>query len=229
MYVIADSRIPAKALDKLSSFALVLLFSSNNVTYDEISGHPDIFFCQIDNQLIAAPNTPAGFLKKLDKYNIPYSFGESQVGVEKINSTHYNAVVTQSYLIHNTKVTEKSIVDLCTDKTIIHCNQGYTRCSLIAPDDNLMITSDGGISKILSEKGIEHLLIGAKEILLPGFANGFFGGTCGFFENTLFLMGNLNFHPEGETIRKYVYSKGFDIVELYDGPLFDGGSLLFIN
>ena len=229
MHVIADSRLPKEALEKLAEFAEVLPFSSNGVTYDEISGHSDIFFCQIDGQLIAAPNTPINFLEMLSNAGIFYTFGNSSVGSNKVNSTHYNAVATQSYLIHNTKNTDTVILDLCREKKIIHCNQGYTRCSLVALTDNLFITSDEGIAKVLVSNSLEHLLVDAKNILLPGFRNGFFGGTCGISRNTLFLAGSLQYFPQGEMVREFIQSKGFEIVELYDGRLFDCGSLLFIE
>lgn len=229
MHIITDSRIPKEALEKLSQFGNVLPFSSEGITYTEVSGHTDIFFCMVDGRLIAAPNTPKDFLEKLNNVGVSYTFGNSPVGADKINSTHYNAVATENYLIHNTKATDKKILELCKDKKIIHCNQGYTRCSMVALADDAFITSDEGISKTLKANHLEHLLVDAKTILLPGFKNGFVGGTCGIGNNMLFLTGSLQHFPNGEKVRRFADSKGFEIVELYNGPLFDCGSLFFIN
>ncbi|MCF8386230.1 MAG: hypothetical protein K9G47_00005, partial [Bacteroidales bacterium] len=66
------------------------------------------------------------------------------------------------------------------------------------------------------------------EIILPGQKHGFLGGCCGVWKDSLFIIGNLDHFSEGEKIRKFVSEAGFRIIELYDGPLFDGGNVLFV-
>jgi hypothetical protein len=43
----------------------------------------------------------------------------------------------------------------------------------------------------------------------------------------VFFIGNLSHFPEGEKVRQFLSS--YEIIELYDGPLVDGGSLIFIS
>ena len=64
---------------------------------------------------------------------------------------------------------------------------------------------------------------------LQGFQHGFFGGVCGVFQNKLFVIGSLKYHLQHKEIYDFVNKFNFEIIELYDGPFFDGGSILFLN
>lgn len=243
MLIIIDKRIPEAAKQTLATYGELLEFATHGITYDAISGHPDIFFCQTPGGLVVAPNTPAEFLLQLDSKNINYTTGEKPVGSKYPETARYNAVVTNNYLIHNTSVTDTSILnailiftlpqfsifnpDGYRDQFSIH--QAYTRCNLIALDEGHYITSDRGIEKALKSRNLEVLFVSPEGIILPGFANGFFGGCCGILDDKLFITGSLHCYPGGEKVRQFSKKAGFRVIELYDGPLFDGGGILFIN
>lgn len=226
MFVVADNSLPDQAKKNLEKVGQILFMESSNIAYPSISGHPDIFLFQQDDQLIVAPNTPKDFLEQLTARNISFTTGILNVGKEYPETAHYNVLETTRYLIHHKKYTDNSIVQLNRDKDFIHVNQAYTRCSLIALDDQRFITSDKGIEKKLKQKGIEVLFISPKGILLPGFDHGFIGGTCGILDNQIFFIGSLDHFHDGEKIRTFL--KNYEIIELYDGPLYDGGSLIFL-
>jgi hypothetical protein len=122
---------------------------------------------------------------------------------------------------------DPEIVEAAGNREIIHVKQGYTRCNLIPLGNNRFITSDKGIEKTLLQYGLEVLYVDPDGILLPGFNHGFIGGTCGVWQNKLFFIGSLKYFPEGQKIKDFV--TGMEIIELYDGSLFDGGSILFIS
>ncbi|MFU8843081.1 MAG: DUF6873 family GME fold protein, partial [Bacteroidales bacterium] len=63
----------------------------------------------------------------------------------------------------------------------------------------------------------------------PGFKNGFFGGTCGVVDDIVFFMGSLKKFGDGGAVRNFLEVLNYRVVELYDGQLFDGGSLQFIE
>ena len=92
-----------------------------------------------------------------------------------------------------------------------------------------MITSDQGIYQQLSKNGIETLFVDPRGIVLPTFDHGFFGGTCGILGNKLFITGNLRYFSEGKNVRSFIVDAGMEIVELYKGPLFDGGGIFFVD
>ena len=228
MLIIADSRCPSEAIKKLEIYGEVISFQTNGIVYEAISGHPDIFFIKAETGLILAPNVPDKFKKILNKKNI--SFFEGENGVDKIypQTAAYNAVITEELFIHNLKYTDKYLLEKFSGLEKIHVNQAYTRCSLLHLGKRNFITSDSGIEKVLKKNQCEVLFVNPAEIILPGMKNGFFGGCCGIFGNTVYIIGNLDFFPDGEKVREFIFSLGFDLVELYDGPLYDGGSLIFI-
>ncbi len=245
MLIIIDKRIPEEAKQTLAGYGELLEFATHGITYDAISGHPDIFFCQTPGGLIVAPNTPAEFLLQLKFRNIPYTPGEKPVGSKYPGTARYNAVVTDNYLIHNTSVTDPSILNSTLTFIPSHSflrpspysilrspysiRQAYTRCNLIALGDDHFITSDRGIEKALISNNLEVLYVSPRDIILPGFPNGFFGGCCGVWEDRLFITGSLNYYSEGEKVRQFSRRAGFRVIELYDGSLLDGGGILFIN
>ncbi len=224
--IIANNRSPEQAKEKLLGFGNVMFLETEGITYKAISGHPDIFFCRINDKLIVAPNLPVKFREELNNHSIEFIVGEKSIGIKYPETAFYNAVVTENYLIHNLKYTDNAILEATGNLKKINVNQAYARCSLLPLPGNKFITSDRGIEKILNNEGLEILYVSPKDILLPGFEHGFFGGTCGVFENKLLILGSLKHFKDGEKTRQFLDKANMEIVELYDGPLFDGGSLL---
>ena len=98
MYAIIDKRTPAEILKNLEKYVDdIFLFSSKEITYNAISGHPDIFMFQDENKLIMAPNTPVECINFLDSKKIIYSFGIKPVGFNLDDSVLYNCLSTDNY------------------------------------------------------------------------------------------------------------------------------------
>lgn len=231
MLIITDKRMPEEAKQKLAGYGELLEFATCGITYDAISGHPDIFLCQTPFGLVVAPNTPAEFLRQLESKNIPFTLGEKPVGSKYPETACYNAVVTSNYLIHNTSVTDGKLLELLLTFDILPLtfHQSYARCNLIALGENNFITSDRGIEKALKSRNLEVLYVSPRDIVLPGFPSGFFGGCCGVWDDKLFIAGSLDRYSEGEKVRQFSRRAGLRVIELYNGPLYDGGGILFIN
>ncbi len=228
MLIIIDSKSPEQSKEKLKKYGDLIEFYSSNITYKAISGHPDVFFCQTNNILIIAPNTPEKFQQLLLSKGINFIKGESCVGKKYPESAIYNALITDNFLIHNTQITDKVIFENTKELKIIPVKQGYTKCNLLALDNNTFITSDIGIFITLKKNDFNVLYVIPENLILQGFTNGFFGGTCGIVDKTVFINGNLDFFPDGRKVRKFLKGLKYKIVELYNGPLIDGGSILFI-
>lgn len=229
MLIIIDKKIPEPAKETLRNFGHLLELETRDITYPAISGHPDIFFTQIDSHLVVAPNLPEPFKEFLLKRKIKVETGLQPVGTSYPSTAHYNAVATSDSLIHNHKTTDSVILKLAAEKRKIKVNQGYTRCNLFFITPGHAITSDEGILKTLSKHGIEVLFFKPKGIILPGFASGFVGGACGMLDNRLFITGNPDWHSDGLKLRVFCKKAGVELWELYDGPLFDGGGILFVE
>lgn len=226
--IIIDKKIPEEAKIKLSGYGDLLELETIGITYDAISGHPDIFFSVLNNDLIVAPNLPQKFREALKKHGISYHLGEQTVGKKYPESSIYNIVSTSQFLIHNLKHTDLAVKDLAMGLDQIHVEQAYTRCNLIALKNERFITSDKGIEKALKKHSLEVFYANPDGIILPGFKNGFIGGCTGISGNQLFLIGSLHHYSLGDKLRKQINAWGYEVVELYNGPVFDGGSVLFL-
>lgn len=229
--IIADERLPGEAIRNLSGMGELILFTTSGITYDSIRAHPDIFICQAPSELIIAPNLPEDYRALLRKTGIPLIEGRHPVGERYPETSGYNAVITDQYLIHNPSCSDPSLLEYAESRclTILGHQQGYTRCNLLPLGGNCFLTSDMGIERCLGKQGLEVYYFSPQGIILPGFDHGFLGGCCGMTGRTLVIAGSLGYHPQGEAIRQVIQSKGLEIVELYDGPLYDCGGLFFIQ
>ena len=221
--------LPEEAICNLSKYGELLPFHSKQITQAAIACHPDIFLCPIDDTLIVAPNTPDYFMKLLSEKRIPFETGKYAIGKLKQDSAHYNVVVTERFIIHNQKYTDPAILVRAGNRQFIHVNQGYTRCSLLPLKEDSFLTSDEGIAKVLKAHHLNCCYVSPEKILLPSLPYGFIGGCMGVWKNQVFVIGNLKYLPEGEKVTHFLQELGYEIVSLYDGKLFDGGSLFLVR
>ena len=229
MLIIVNKKIPREAKTKLGKYGELMEFETSGITYDAISGHPDIFFHPIGNTLVVAPNTPDQYIHTLNGKGINYTKGEQNIGEKYPASSAYNAVSTNNLLIHNFRNTDSVITRLGEELDLIHVDQGYTRCNLLALGDDHFITSDEKIKRVLERFDKDCLYVSPEGIVLPGFRHGFFGGCCGIHNNQMFVLGSLDRYKSGKQLRVYTEKRRFEIIELYHGQLFDGGSILFLD
>jgi hypothetical protein len=234
--ILVDHKISKEAKKYLSRYGELLEIRTQGITYPAISGHPDIFFCQVPGKLIVAPNLPQHYFDQLKAHHIDFITGELPVGLEYPASARYNAVATEKYLIHNFRHTDVMITRTLDNLQPVHVDQGYCRCNLLPLRDDHFITSDRGIYKVLqglrpSPQGLRPILQGLRPsgIILEGFPHGFFGGCCGAWKEKVFVNGSLKHYREGEKVRFFLDKLGYEVIELADSPLTDCGSILFLD
>lgn len=227
MLIFHDMRLPEVAIDALRYYGSTLAFITKDIVESYLSGHPDIFCCCGLEKPIFAPNTPKYVFDTFEKENIPFFVGKNNVNCTKFQDTAYNALVNENYLIHHQKSTDKEILKRCQNKEFIHVNQRFTRCSTVSLKDNSFLTSDKGIANTLCEKTLNCLYIQPTGIILSPLNYGLLGGCIGIFNDTALIIGDLSYHQEGDKISYFFKNLHYQIVELYKGPLFDGGGLFF--
>lgn len=227
--IIVDNKTPAEAKKRLAFYGELLALETNAITYPAISGHPDIFFCPTPQGIVVAPNLPFHYLRELEKHQIIYLAGTKAVGSTYPNSATYNAATTSGYFIHNIRHSDPALLAACASLTHIHVNQAYTRCNLFALDNDLFITSDSGIEKTLCRRQLQCFYLSPTGIYLQGHRHGFIGGACGCWQKKVFLCGSLRHYVWGKKFRELVEEKGYEVVELFDGPLYDIGTILFAD
>jgi hypothetical protein len=229
MLILLDKKMPEAAKEKLADYGNVVEFSTEGITYEAISGHPDIFFCPTPAGLIVAPNLPEKYLSILDQNSIQYIKGSTPVGKEYPKTSGYNSLVTGKHIIQNPAGSVPEIMKMNTELEIISTRQGYVRCNLVALPNNTFITSDHGIEKSLKLLKLEVLYVDPTSIRLDGFEHGFFGGACGLLDKTLFICGSLKHIPERDLIESFVACAGVSIIELCNRPPVDVGTMIFLK
>lgn len=232
MIIIASATMPEEAKQSLSKMGKVLWLEPSDKAYPSISAHPDIFFfCKDErccNSVICAENVDMILPK-----GVNFVKGESSVGKKYPDTCHYNAVGVGDMLFHNLKHTDAKILEvyrkISTKSVQLNVNQGYTRCNLLALDDNNFITSDLGIKRVLEENRKNVFFVDPCKVILPGHEHGFFPGCCGLVGDSVVVCGSLGRLRECKELRKFIRRNGMKIIELYNGDLVDVGSIFFIR
>lgn len=203
-------------------FGEVVNFKTDNIVYDAISGHPDIFFHKVDNTIIFAPNTPQRYIEILKTTSLTLIKGEKALGFRYPETIFYNAVASQKKLYCHSKFIDKSLINAHASKEIVHLNQGYAACNMVV-GPQLILASDKGICNIT-----EAQYFNPSEIQLEGVKNGFIGGSCVVFMDKLLLFGSMKHISQSSIIEMFAKENKLNIIELYSGPLVDGGGLLWV-
>lgn len=228
MYAIIDKRVAEEVKNNLAKYVEEIFeFSSEGITYNSISGHPDIFMFQDGNELILAPNTPKELICFLEEKQVNYSFGNKPVGESLDESVLYNCLSTDSYLFCKKNKPDIVIKTRQEHKQLIAIPQSYARCSMFSVE-NILITSDKGIEKVLKNNQIKYFYFNPSEITIKDHKNGFIGGTMGAVENKVFFLGDLLKHTDGKLLNKFIADLGKEVICLGNDFLYDGGGIFFI-
>lgn len=230
--IIASSTMPDEAKETLTKMGDVVWLEPSDQAYQSISSHPDIFcFCHNERHcdtIVCAENVH----NLLPDY-IKVIKGDKPVGKKYPETCGYNAVGIGNMLVHNLAHTDLSIRELFEntwkESVQLNVNQGYTRCNLLALNENNYITSDFGIKRVLEENGCNVFYVDPHQITLPGQKYGFFPGCCGLVDDAVVVCGSVNHLKECKELRKFVRRNGMRIIELYDGALVDVGSIFFVR
>ncbi len=217
--VIIDSRIRDIEYNYLSKFFNVIRLPLSNDVYEEISGHSDIFYTKINNQIIVAPN--AEIMEQ------QFILGKEKVGKEYPKDVLYNVCQIGDKVI-GSKYTDKSI------KPDIIVKQGYVKCSIAVTSNNSCITSDKGIAKVLKRNNIEVLYVEENDIKLlkkdatASTMKGFIGGASFVFDNKFVLFGDSNNLSNKDKIIQHLDKYNLELVDFKGLHIYDyGGGIIY--
>ncbi len=227
MIILADSRMPAEAARRLSHLGEVLWLEPQPQVYQSIAAHPDIFFCQTDQQLVASPDIPAEWKNRLLQAGVELVFGAEGLGAAYPATARYNAVVAEGLLIHHRRATDTRLISVCKDKRYVHVPQAYTRCNLLPLGHRNFLCSDVAIEAALHEAGMQVLMIDPRQVTLQGHQHGFAGGCFGLWKQQLVCCGSLRMLKEEKQVRALAGALELEVLELFDGPMTDVGSIFF--
>ena len=222
--ILVDERIRDVEFEYLQTFNhKVKKIPLSNDVYDEISGHSDVFYANIDGKVYSAPNAliiENGFV-----------IGKEKVGKNYPDDVKYNVCQIGKYIIGSKYADEK-----IRDKINIFVNQGYTKCSIAVTGEKSCITTDKGIyDKIKND--IDTLYIEEKNIKLLdknkniSKMNGFIGGACALINNTFILFGDIkNFNDENQKkILNHLSKHNLKFKDFKNLEVVDYGGILMYN
>ncbi len=197
--------------------------------------HPDLSFCRIaPDTLVYAKDCDAEFIASLKKYGLTMIPGETALQAEYPYDIPYNGVRIGQYFLHNLRYTDMQLKKICQEAglTSLHVNQGYTCCSTAVVRENVVMTADAGIAKVLqaTSKVNTLLLPPQKNICLPGVDYGFLGGATGRIDDTHFVLaGHVKYLENGAEIEGFLQNQGVQLINLTDEKPVDLGTLLFFT
>ena len=206
----------------------VIKIPKDNNLYEAINGHTDIQLNILNKHtLIINKNINCSFKELLKIKNINFIESDSTLSSKYPSNISLNAYITDNYLIHNLKFTDKKILEYCKNKKTINVNQGYTKCSILPLREKVIITNDTGIYNTLKNEGFDILLLPFGDIELSGFNYGFIGGVGGMISNdSMAFFGSLDNYTFGNEVKKFLYKYDIKPIYLSNTKLIDRGSLL---
>lgn len=191
-YLLIDSRIRKTECEYLQKYFSVIKLPLSEDVYDEISGHTDIFYCNINNKLFVAPNAPikADELRKILKQEQEealarentekkYIEGKLECNQNLIAQIKNTEIVECKLKVEN-KYPKDIFYNVCQIgdniigskyaidkvKPTVTAKQGYAKCSIMVTGINSCITTDEGIYTKLSEKNVDTTYIKENNINL---------------------------------------------------------------
>ena len=225
--IIIDSRMRKIEKEYLSKYGDLIELPYQSSVYEEISSHPDIFFCKINNQIFQAPNL------KLEK-QLQTIQGANPVGVRYPENIKYNICQIGERVIHNFKYTDLAVAEYIDSMDLqkINIKQGYSKCSISVTSENSCITSDDGIYKTLKKENIDVLLLGNTNIRLVDKnglqtkMNGFIGGATAIIKDKFILFGDSDKISNKENLIKHLNKHNLKLVDFKNLEIIDYGSIM---
>lgn len=227
MKLIIDTRMPKEIKEYLQTYGQLIEIQPQPTTYEEISAHPDIYFCKINNTLFQAPNINL-------KLGIP---GTTPIQNKYPNDIPYNICQIGNNIIHNFKHTDPKVHQYINTQKLnkIQVNQGYAKCSTIPTSQNSCITSDPGISQALKSQNIDTLLLTNDTIHLLNKngqktkMNGFIGGAAAIIQNTFILFGNIQNLTQKQQLINHIHQHNLTLKDFPNQPPTDYGGIIITH
>lgn len=227
MKIIIDSRMRNEEKEYLKKHGELIEIECQDSVYDEISAHPDIFFCKINDQIFQAPNL------KLEK-QLKTQKGSSSVGKQYPDDVKYNICQIGKKIIHNFKYTDSLVNDYINSIGLekINIKQGYTKCSIAVTSENSCITSDEGIYKTLQKENIDVLLLRDEIIHLQDKnknitnMNGFIGGSSCIIDNKFILFGDSDKLNSKSKLVDFLNKQKLELIDFKNLEIIDYGGVI---
>lgn len=228
---VADCRITQKIENALYDHAdKIIRLPPCPLLAPPVASHPDMLLWSVGRRIVTYTSYAA---LANDELSTLLALGLELVTEDATPSASYpddvrlNCAVVGKHAIANLKYTSAHVKE--SGLTLLHANQGYTKCSTVLVSDNAIITSDTSVLNAAREAGIDALKIREGHVRLDGYGTGFIGGATGVTDTAVLFTGNLKSHPDAEEIERFCARHGKRAVSLSDAPLYDYGTVFFFS
>ena len=227
MKIIIDSRMRNEEKEYLKKYGELIEIECQDCVYDEISAHPDIFFCKINGQIFQATNLKLKKQLKTQK-------GSSSVGKQYPDDVKYNICQIGKKIIHNFKYTDHLVNEYINSVELekINIKQGYAKCSIAVTSENSCITSDEGIYKTLQKENIDVLLLRDEIIHLQDKnknitnMSGFIGGSSCIIDNKFILFGDSDKLNSKSKLVDFLNKQKLELIDFKNLEIIDYGGVI---
>lgn len=224
---VASSSLPDEAKKHLEELCETVYLPPDKLLSEPVSTHPDMIFANVGKSLFfhttyyEENRATVERIAKLTGFEIVLSSCER--GDKYPLDVAFNCFVLEDRLFCRRDSTAQEI--LRGGIETVNVKQGYTACSTLV-GDGFLITADRSVYNA-SKDAFSALLIREGGVELPPYNTGFIGGASGFFENTVYTVGEMETHPDFNMIKTFLKEKNTDLVALMKGHLQDFGGIKF--
>lgn len=194
-----------------------------------LSGHTDLSAIKLGKKLIVSRHIyeNGALVKKITNRGLEVICCRREQGCVYPKDVNLCACAFGEYLIHNFALTDEAIIENSHLRKI-DARQGYANCMVQAVDSGI-ITADNGIEARAAEQGIDVLKITQGQIRLEGFEEGFIGGASFVCGDIVYFTGDIDTHPDADSIKAFIEASGYKICCLSNGMLIDIGSAVVLD
>lgn len=237
MLAITDIRISEKIKDALHARGFdILLMPPMPCLSSPVASHPDMLMFMGYDRIVCHASYYEENKDLIDRIadtsHITLTLSHEQINAKYPADVLFNCLTLKGgdILLCNTKTVSPMILDLAREHsaTILHTNQGYTKCSVCKVDEDSIITSDMSIHNICMKNNINSLLVSPACVALEGVSCGFIGGASGSDGKNTYFCGDISSHPDAKKILKFCSEHDRPAVSLADTPLYDFGTVFFV-
>ena len=233
MIVLTDCRIDKKCESALvgHGFEVIKLPSFDGLDAP-VSAHPDMLLFVGKGRLICHER-----YYKIAKAEIDLAVKKSGLALLIIDERWereypcdviLTAAPIENRVICNKKHVCRAIAELYGEEGVIDTKQGYSKCASVVVGNSGVITADPSVARAVKKAGIDVLELSGSYTRLDGYDTGFIGGASGDDGEHIFFAGNIDTHPESESIKRFCLSHSREVISLSDESLYDYGTLIFI-
>ena len=232
---IVDCRIAAEVETSLGGYVdKIIKLPAYNRLAAPVASHPDMLLWSRGDIIVTYRDyydVAREQLRELEQMGYKTVFCDEIASEQYPSDVALNCALLGKHVIANTRHVSEKIRKIAASGglRLLHTNQGYAKCSTVCVSDNALITSDASIYKCAAQNGISALRVRPDHVRLDGYGTGFLGGASGTTESEVLFCGNLDLHPDADSIRAFCAEHKRCAVSLGGGALYDYGTIMILS